>query len=139
MTRVRRCGGAVRQGEGRYFSMKDTTDHLGILALGYMWNHPLQQLNDLLEGKRLENLSPHLMSALRRLTMEEKRALKKALAGIFAQEISDFSSALDETSRYGNGLDLEEGETSFGSHMPPWNDRLSYFDREGNPRAEFVQ
>lgn len=118
--------------------MKDTTDHLGILALGYMWNHPLQQLNDLLEGKRMENLDPHMMSALRKLTMEEKSALKKGIAGIFAQEISDFSAALEEASRHGHGLDLEEDESCFGSHMPPWNDRLGYFDRDGNPKALFL-
>ncbi len=129
----------ARLDRGRYYRMKDTTEHLGVLALGYLWNHPLQQLNDLLGAKHPDHLEPEVLSALRKLTPEEKRALKRAVAGIFAQDMSDFCMALDETVRHGDGIEIHETEPSFGRHMPPWNDRMSYFDREGNPKPEFAR
>lgn len=119
--------------------MNDTKEHLGVLAVGYLWNHPVQQLNDLLGAKHPDQMDPELLSAIRRMTAGEKHALKRAIAGIFAQDISDFCTALDGTIRHSGGLEITESEPSLSAHMPPWNDRLSYFDREGNPKAEFIR
>jgi hypothetical protein len=118
--------------------MKDSTEHLGVLALGYLWNHPLQQLNDLFVAKHPDSLAPELTSALRKLTVEEKRALKRAITSIFAKDMTDFCTALDETARHGEVLEIKGSENRFSSHLPPWNDRLSYFDSEGDPKPEFL-
>ena len=116
--------------------MKDATEHLGVLALGYLWNHPLQQLNDLLGARSPDNTDPVLMSALRKLTVEERRALKRALTAIFAQDMSDFCTALDETAQNHDGIEIKRGGARFRSHLPPWNDRMSYFDQEGDPKRK---
>jgi hypothetical protein len=119
--------------------MKDSNEHLGVLALGYLWNHPLQQLNDLLGARQPDNIDPVLMAALRKLTVEERRALKRALTAIFAQDMTDFCTALDETAQNHDGIEIKRGDTSFRSHLPPWKDRMSYFDREGNPKPEYIR
>ena len=119
--------------------MNETTDHLGVLLLGHMWNHPLQQINDLLAMRHPEQLAPELVSGLRKLTTEEKRALKHALVSIFSQDFSEVCEALDEGVRRGEVIEISDREHAFSRHLPPWNDRLSYFDKEGNPKAEFVR
>jgi hypothetical protein len=106
--------------------------------VGYLWNHPVQQLNDLLEQKRLEHQDPELTSALQKLNPGEKRAMKKALLSIITNEMSDLCNALEQTIKREETLELSDGSGTLSSHLPPWNDRLSYFDREGNPRQEFM-
>ena len=66
-------------------------EHLGILVLGYMWNHPLQQLNDLLAMKHSDKITPELLSAMSKLTAEEKAALKRAITSIFAEDVRNYS------------------------------------------------
>jgi hypothetical protein len=118
--------------------MKDASEHLSTLMLGYMWNHPVQKLNDLLEQKRAKEMDPELTSALQKLTPGEKRAMKKALISIITTEMSDLCGALEQTIQREDSLELTDGDGMFSSHLPPWNDRLSYFDRDGNPRQEFM-
>ena len=118
--------------------MKDSNEHLGALALGYMWNHPLQQLNDLLEMKHSEKMSAELKSALGKLTDGEKAAFKQALIGIFSQDISDLFLALDESTKHGVPLEIKDSEDAFSHRLPPWQHRLSYFDQEGNPKPQFA-
>jgi hypothetical protein len=119
--------------------MKDSAEHLGILTLGYLWNHPLQQLNDLLGVRKPDEMDPVLLSALRKLTVEERRALKRAVAGIFAQDMADFCTALDESAESLDGFEIKRGSTHLADHLPPWNDRLSYFDEEGDPKPEYLR
>lgn len=122
--------------------MKDLTDHLGILALGHLWNHPIQRLNDLLDG-HVSNVSngpePELSSALSKLSVDEKRALKRAIAAIFAEDLAGFCGALDETARHQGFGGMRMDSRGFTQHLPPWDDRLSYFDREGEPKPEYVR
>src|SRR4030095_2708491 len=112
----------------------EDAEHLGILVLGYMWNHPLQQLNDLLAMKHSDKMTPELLSAMSKLTVEEKAALKRAITSIFAEDVSQLFTTLDRTAEHGKILRLANGGQSFGQHLPPWDDRFSYFDREGNPK-----
>lgn len=117
--------------------MKDTIEHLGVLALGYLWNHPLQQLNDLLEMKHPEMLEAEAISGLEKLSASEKQALKRAMARIFATDMSEFCKAFDHTQEE-EGLELRQPAGHLSEHLPPWDDRLSYFDREGDPKPRFV-
>src|SRR4051812_38181691 len=114
--------------------MKDDNEHLGILALGFLWNQPVQQLNHLLEGQHPEHMPRELLSALGKLSSGEKHALKRAITGIFADEITRLFHALDDEGKHGT-LEIHNGSRSFTRHLPPWEDHLSYFDREGNPKA----
>ena len=115
--------------------MKDDNEHLGILALGYLWNQPVQQLNHLLDGRRPEHMPRELVTALARLTTAEKQALKRAITSIFADEITRLFTALDDQSQRAGTMTIHNGGRSFTRHLPPWEDQLSYFDREGNPKA----
>ena len=119
--------------------MKDLTDHLGILALGHLWNHPVQRLNDLLEGRLPDSGEPELSAALSKLSTDEKRALKRAIAAIFAEDLTSFCDALDETARHEGFGGLRMDSRGFTQHLPPWEDRLSYFDREGEPKPEYTR
>jgi hypothetical protein len=114
--------------------MPADAEHLGILVLGYMWNHPLQQLNDLLARKHSDKMTPELLAAMSKLTAEEKAALKRAITSIFAEDVSQLFTTLDRTMERGQILRLADGEQPFRQHLPPWDDRFSYFDREGNPK-----
>lgn len=115
--------------------MKDSNEHLGTLALGYMWNQPVQQLNSLLVAEHPDRMSADLLSAIRKLTPKEKHALKSAMTSIFADEVSHLFTALDEALKRGEMLDIHQRGHAFSEHLPPWNDRYSYFDRDGNPKA----
>jgi hypothetical protein len=115
--------------------MKDSNEHLGALALGYMWNQPVQQLNSLLVAEHPDKMSPDLLSAIQKLTPKEKHALKTALTSIFADEVSHLFAALDDALKRGDMLDIHESGHAFSEHLPPWNDRYSYFDQEGNPKV----
>lgn len=115
--------------------MKESEAYLGALALGYMWNQPLQQLNRLLGGQVTDTMSPDLISGLNKLSMEERMALKSAITTILADEVSHLFGALDAAAKRGEILEIAHGGHAFTEHIPPWNDRLSYFDREGNPKA----
>jgi hypothetical protein len=114
--------------------MKDANEHLGALALGYLWNQPVQQLNSLLVAEHPDKMPADLLSAIRKLTPKEKHALKTAMTSIFADEVSHLFAALDEALKRGDMLDIHEKGHAFSEHLPPWNDRFSYFDREGNPK-----
>jgi hypothetical protein len=116
--------------------MKDSNEHLGALALGYMWNQPVQQLNSLLVAEHPDRMSPDLLSAIRKLTPKEKHALKSAMTSIFADEVSHLFGALDDALKRGEMLDIHESGHAFREHLPPWNDRYSYFDQDGNPKAQ---
>jgi|GEM_PF-5161578 len=123
--------------------MKDLTDHLGILALGHLWNHPVQRLNDLLEGRVSDGAGAgtesELSSALNKLNAGEKRALKRAITAIFAEDLAGFCGALDETARHEGFGGVRMDSRGFTQHLPPWEDRLSYFDREGEPKPEYAR
>ena len=80
-------------------------------------------------------MSPELLSAVRKLTPKEKHALKSAMTSIFADEVSHLFTALDDALKRGEMLDIHESGHAFSEHLPPWSDRYSYFDREGNPKA----
>lgn len=120
---------------------EDMTDHLGILALGHLWNHPIMQLNNLLSGETPDGAEPDpaLRSALLKLSAPEKQALKKAITNIFASDLIDFCAALDETARNVGLRELGKECESFSNHLPPWNDDLSYFDEDGEPKKESDQ
>ena len=113
--------------------MKEPKEHLGTLVLGYMWNQPLQQLNSLLAGEHRDRMSPELLAALQKLSTTERKALKSAITSIFADEISHFFIALDEANRRGETMEITRGE-EFSRHLPPWEDHISYFDKDGNPK-----
>jgi hypothetical protein len=115
--------------------MKDDNEHLGTLALGYLWNQPVQQLNRLLDGQHSEHMPRELLSGLSKLTMEEKLAFKRAVTAIFADEVTRLFTALDAESDRGEIMEICDAGKAFARHLPPWEDRLSYFDREGNPKA----
>jgi hypothetical protein len=112
----------------------EDAEHLGILVLGFMWNHPLQQLNDLLAMKHSDKMTPELLSGLSKMTVEEKAALRRALTSIFADDLSQLFTTLDQTAERGEILRLKHGDRPFRHHLPPWEDHFSYFDREGNPK-----
>jgi len=114
--------------------MKDSNEHLGALALGYLWNQPVQQLNSLLVAEHPERMSPDLLAAVRKLSPKEKHALKSAMTAIFAEEVSHLFNALDEALKRGEMLDIHESGHAFSEHLPPWNDRYSYFDQDGDPK-----
>jgi hypothetical protein len=116
-------------------TMKNDNEHLGTLALGYLWNQPVQQLNHLLDAQHPEHMPDELLSALRKLTAEEKQAFKRAITAIFADEITRLLTALDSAGKRGETLEIHEGDRAFARHLPPWENHLSYFDREGNPKT----
>ena len=115
--------------------MKNDNEHLGTLALGYLWNQPVQQLNHLLDGQHSEHMPRELRTALGKLTSGEKHAFKRAITAIFADEFIHLLTALDAAVQHGKTLELHDGDQAFMRQMPPWENRLSYFDREGNPKA----
>jgi hypothetical protein len=119
---------------GDFSEVPGGAEHLGILVLGYMWNHAIQELNDLLALKHSEEMSPELISAISKMTVAESAALKRALTSIFAGDLSQLFTTLDQTAERGEVLRLADGNHAFRNHLPPWEDRLSYFDREGNPK-----
>jgi hypothetical protein len=124
--------GSRTAGASRSTEIGSDAEHLGVLVLGYMWNHPLQQLNDLLAMKHPTLLSPEALSAISKLTVEERAALKRALTSIFADDLSQLFATLDQTVERRQTVPL--GDLPFRRHLPPWEDRLSYFDSEGNPK-----
>jgi hypothetical protein len=115
--------------------MQDLNEHLGTIALGYMWNQPVQQLNSLLLTEHPEKMSPDLVSAMRKLSPKEKHALKSAITAILAEEISHLFTAFDESLTHKEMFGAHEAGHRFSEHLPPWKDRFSYFDKEGNPKA----
>ena len=116
--------------------MKDDNEHLGTLALGYLWNQPVQQLNHLLDGQHPEHMPRELLSAVYKLTAEEKQALKRAVAAIFADEIIHLFTALDDEGKRGKTLEIHDGGQAFTRHLPPWENRLSRFrSRRGSPNG----
>ncbi len=70
---------------------------------------------------------------MRKLAPEEKAALKAELTNVLAAEITRLFKAVDEKGRRGEMLDLGSGD--FAAHLPPWEDRLSYFDAKGDPKV----
>jgi hypothetical protein len=122
-------------GRTKVLAMNDSKEHLGTIALGYLWNHPVQQLNSLLLLEHPEKMDPDLLSAMRKLTPKEKHALKSAITAIFADEVSNLFTALDDSLKRGEMFEIHESGHHFSEHLPPWKDRFSYFDREGNPKA----
>ena len=116
--------------------MTDPAEHLGILVIGYLWNHPLGELNELLTAKHPEKVPTELASALGKLTDGDKSALRKALAAIFDESIAHLCTALDVTGKSGQGLHFAPGETPFKSHLSQWRERFAYFDKDGNPKGK---
>ena len=70
--------------------------------------------------------------------VDDRETRSHALVSIFNQDFSEVCEALDEGVRRGEVIEISDHEHAF-SRISPWNDRLSYLDQEGNPKAEFVR
>src|ERR1043165_7936517 len=96
--------------------MKNDNEHLGTMALGFMWNQPVQQLNNLLEGQNSEHMPGELLAALGKLNAGEKQALKRAITAIFADEITRLFTTLDAENQRGVTLEIGDGGRAFTQH-----------------------